>query len=111
MGEGNGLKPALAPAAGLAAVIAQEGWNQAGSAASPWQGCSRRNTHLGMDGEGAPVRNAMVKHVGSWERNIPAARTLRSDLCSGGNRGKQGCSSAGSDYRRRTRLQVLKWHH
>lgn len=42
-----------------------------------------------MDGKGAPERNytsstCPVKHVGSWTRNTPTARTLPSDLRSEG---------------------------
>lgn len=68
MGEGNGLKGALAPGAGLAAAIVQEAWNQAGSAVSRWLGCSRTNTHLGMDGEGMSARNyIIITWVNMWE--------------------------------------------
>lgn len=46
-----------------------------------------------MDGKEAPVHNYIsntctIKHVGSWTRNTPTARTLRSDLRSEGTQRK-----------------------
>lgn len=45
---------------------------------------SRRNTHLGVPVRTYTSSTCTVKHVGSWTRNIPTARTLRSDLRSEG---------------------------